>query len=220
MKRLLFPLFLLLVGPLLMFQVACHSAYKAYEIAEPNMPFDAIIVPGVPYDSAWSQVMKMRVLWSVDLYKKGITEKVIYSGSAVYSPYVEAEIMSIYAQKLGVNPDDIIIENRAEHSTENLWYGYHLAQEHGLQNIALATDPFQNAMLKSFANRKDIPMDFVPVIIDQLKPIFDTTEVKIDPTSAYVEGFIALPNRESRRKRFMGTMGMNIDYSDNVIDNR
>ena len=203
-----------------MFQVACYSAYKAYEIAEPNMPFDAIIVPGVPYDSAWSQVMKMRVLWSVDLYKKGITEKVIYSGSAVYSPYVEAEIMSLYAQKLGVNPDDIIVEDSAEHSTENIWYGYHSAQKHRFENVALATDPFQNSMLKSFANRQDIPMNFIPVIIDQLKPIFDTTEVNIDPTSAYVESFIALPDRESRRKRFMGTMGMNIDYSDNVINDR
>ena len=210
MKRLLFPLFLLLVGPLLMFQVACQSAYRAYEIAEPNMPFDAIIVPGVPYDSGWSQVMKMRVLWSVDLYKKGIAEKIIYSGSAVYSPYVEAEIMGLYAQKLGVDPDDIIIEDRAEHSTENLWYGYHLAQKHGMENIALATDPFQNAMLKSFANRKDIPMDFVPVIIDQLKPIFEKTTVTIDPTSAYVNDFVALPDRESRTKRWMGTMGLNI----------
>lgn len=193
-----------------MFQVACQSAYRAYELAEPNMPFDAIIVPGVPYDTAWSQVMKMRVLWSVDLYKKGITEKVIYSGSAVYSPYVEAEIMALYAQKLGVNPNDIIIENRAEHSTENLWYGYHLALEHGLENIALATDPFQNAMLKSFANRKDIPMDYIPVIIDQLKPIFENTSVSIDPESAFVEDFVALPDRESRTKRWMGTLGFNI----------
>lgn len=174
------------------------------------MPFDAIIVPGVPYDTGWSQVMKMRVLWSVDLYKKGIAKKVIYSGSAVYTPYVEADIMALYAQKLGVDPDDIIIENRAEHSTENLWYGYDLAQEHGLENIALATDPFQNAMLKSFANRKDIPMDFVPVIIDQLKPIFEKTTVTIDPTSAYVNDFVALPDRESRTKRWMGTMGLNI----------
>ncbi|MFT4524038.1 MAG: hypothetical protein ACI85F_000179 [Bacteroidia bacterium] len=193
-----------------MFQVACQSAYRAYEIAEPNMPFDAIIVPGVPYDTGWSQVMKMRVLWSVDLYKKGIAEKVIYSGSSVYTPYVEAKIMALYAQKLGVDPDDIIIEGRAEHSTENLWYGYHLAKEHGLENIALATDPFQNAMLKSFANRKDIPMDFVPVIIDQLKPIFEKTTVFIDPTSAYVDDFVSLPDRESSRKRWMGTMGLNI----------
>lgn len=210
MKRLLFPLFLLLVGPFVMFQVACHSAYKAYEIAEPNMPFDAIIVPGVPYDTAWSQVMKMRVLWSVELYKKGATNKIIYSGSSVYSPYVEAEIMALYGQKLGVPKEDIIIEPRAEHSTENLWYGYHLAKEHGLENIALATDPFQNAMLKSFANRKDIPMDFVPVIIDQLKPVFEKTNVQIDPTTAYVDDFVSIVDRESRTKRWMGTMGLNI----------
>ncbi len=207
---------MILVIPFVMFQVACQSAYKAYEIAEPNMPFDAIIVPGVPFDSAWSNVMKMRVLWSVELYKKGVTNKVIYSGSSVYTPYVEAEIMALYAEKLGIPRTDIIIESRAEHSTENLWFGNMLAEKRGWTNIALATDPFQNAMLRSFANRKDIPMDFVPVIIDQLKPIFDKTDVTIDPTSAFVAEFVALPDRESRSKRFMGTMGLNIDYSEEV----
>ena len=72
-------------------------------------------------------------------------------------------------------------------------------------------------MLRSFATRKDIPIDFVPVIIDQIKPIFDKTEVSIDPTSAYVEEFVALPDRESRGKRFMGTMGLNIDYSEKAV---
>jgi uncharacterized SAM-binding protein YcdF (DUF218 family) len=210
MKKLLFPIVLLLIAPTLMFQVACQSAYRAYEIAEPNMPFDAIIVPGVPYDTGWSQVMKMRVLWSVELYKKGIANNIIYSGNAVYSPYVEAKIMALYAIKLGVDPDHILIEDRAEHSTENLYYGYHLAQKSGLSNVALTTDPFQNAMLRSFANRKDIPVDFVPVIIDQLKPIMEKTSVNIDPETAYVKNFIALPDRESRGKRWLGTMGFNI----------
>jgi hypothetical protein len=216
MKRLLLPIIMFLSIPLVMFQVACQSTYKAYEIAEPNMPFDAIIVPGVPFDSGWSNIMKMRVLWSVELYKKGVANKVIYSGSSVYTPYVEAEIMALYAEKLGVPRADILIENRAEHSTENLWFGNLLAHKHGLTNIALATDPFQNAMLRSYANRKDIPMDFVPVILDQIKPISDKTQVTIDPSSAYVENFVALPDRESRSKRFAGTMGLNIDYTEEV----
>ena len=118
--------------------------------------------------------------------------------------------MALYGMKLGVPREDIIIEPRAEHSTENLWYGYHLAREHGLENIALATDPFQNAMLKSFANRKGIPMYFVPAIIDQMKPVFEKTVIEIDPESAYVEDFVSIVDRESRTKRFMGTMGLNI----------
>jgi len=154
--------------------------------------------------------MKMRVLWSVELYKKGITNNIIYSGNAVYSPYVEAKIMALYAIKLGVDPDHILIEDQAEHSTENLYYSYHLAQNNGLLNVALTTDPFQNAMLRSFANRKDIPLDFVPVIIDQLKPIMERTTVNIDPTTAFVENFVALPDRESTIKRWLGTMGLNI----------
>lgn len=194
-----------------MFQMACQSAYKAYDIAESNMPFDAIIVPGVPYDTTWSQVMKMRVLWSVELYRKGLTKKVIYSGSSVYTPYVEARIMALYAHELGVDTNDILIEGRAEHSTENVWYGYQLAKENGLTNIALATDPFQNAMLRSFIKKKDLDINLVPIIIDQIKPLMESTIVVIDPSSAQVEDFVALPDRESRMQRWRGTMGKNID---------
>ena len=59
-------------------------------------------------------------------------------------------------------------------------------------------------------------MGFVPAILDQIKPISDKTNVEIDPTSAFVDEFVALPDRESRSKRFMGTMGLNIDYSEEV----
>ena len=66
-------------------------------------PVDAIIVPGVQYNGLkWNTVMKWRVYWSVYLYKKGLAKNIIYSGSAVYSPYTEATIMSLYAEKMGV----------------------------------------------------------------------------------------------------------------------
>src|SRR5438067_574875 len=61
--------------------------------------FDAIIVPGVPFENGrWSQTMKSRVGWSYYLYRKGIAKNIIYSGAAVYSPYVEARIMALYGE--------------------------------------------------------------------------------------------------------------------------
>jgi len=75
----------------------------AYKQAIKNAPYDAIIVTGTPfYGEQWDDVMKMRVYWSLILYKKGITKNIIYSGSAVYTPYIEAEIMKKYAIKLGI----------------------------------------------------------------------------------------------------------------------
>ena len=82
--------------------------------------------------------MQMRVLWAIHLYKNGSTKKLIMSGSSVYSPYVEAEIMKLYAIEFGVPAEDIIIEDKALHSTENVWYSYKLAKSMGLNNIALS----------------------------------------------------------------------------------
>ena len=92
-------------------------------------PLDAIIVPGVPFSGGnWDSVMKARVTWSCFLYKNGYTRNIIYSGSAVYTPYFEGIIMGLYAEQLGVPKEHIFCETEARHSTENVYYSYLLAK--------------------------------------------------------------------------------------------
>jgi hypothetical protein len=196
---------------------SCGSTKTAFERAKERMPFDAVIVPGVPFDTAWSDVMRMRVLWSYHLYKKGITKNVIYSGSAVYSPYVESRIMAEYAKKLGIPEEHIFTEERAEHSTENVFYSYYMGKDLGFENIALATDPFQTAMVKSFVKRKKLELAYVPAIFDTVKSYSSVKVNPIDPTVAFVENFIPLPDRENRWKRFEGTLGKNLKYTPEQI---
>ena len=99
-------------------------------------PADVIIVPGVQYaGNKWSMVMKWRVYWSAWLYKKGLAKNIIYSGGAVYSPYTEAKIMAMYAEKLGVPAEHIFLETKAEHSTENLYYSFQLAKQKGFSLV-------------------------------------------------------------------------------------
>lgn len=181
------------------------------------MPFDAVIVPGVPYEDGWSTIMKARVLWSVYLYKNGYTKNIIYSGSAVYNPYIESRVMAAYAKELGVEPEHIFTEERAEHSTENVFYSYYMAKDLGFDNVALATDPFQTKMVRSFAKKKKLDLAFVPTIIDTLKHQVDTLQVQIDPSFAFVENFTPLPEREGFWKRFAGTMGKNLKYEPREI---
>ena len=57
-----------------------------------------------------------RVVWAVYLHRIGVTRRIIMSGSAVYSPWVEAKVMREYAVALGVPREDVLIEDRAEHS--------------------------------------------------------------------------------------------------------
>lgn len=191
------------------------SAGKLYKkaLAKHNQ-YDAVIVPGVPFNEPkWDNVMMMRVTWAVHLYKKGLTKNIIMSGSSVYSPYVEGAIMKRYAVALGVPEENVIIEGRAEHSTENVWYGFHLAKAKGFDAIALATDPFQTKMVYRFGKKRTKGISFLPVIFDTLKDLpHDTPEISY--TDLKIENFIPITERESWRKRFRGTRGKNINYKE------
>jgi hypothetical protein len=159
--------------------------------------YDAIIVPGIPFhEPYWDRVMLMRVVWSVHLYKRGITKNIIMSGSSVYSPYVEAQIMKLYANALGVPEEHIFTEEKAEHSTENVWYGYKMALSMGYNSVALASDPFQTKLLYRFVKKRTKGMGFLPVIFDTLRILpHDTPVINFEPHK--IKNFVALPDRES-----------------------
>jgi hypothetical protein len=179
-----------------------------------NKKYEIIVVPGVPFeDGKWSKIMKARVYWSKYLYDLGIAQNIMYSGSAVYSPYYEAEIMAMYAEAIGVPGEHIFTETMAEHSTENIYYSYQKATLLGFDTIALASDPFQTKMLRKFIRKKiDPSIALLPIVFDTLKamePIMIDPE--IDYESVIKENFISLAERESFRERFRGTRGLSID---------
>jgi uncharacterized SAM-binding protein YcdF (DUF218 family) len=178
--------------------------------------YDAIVVPGVPFENGvWSKTMKGRVYWSKYLYDQGIARNIIYSGSAVYSPYYEGKIMAQYAIALGIPADHVFTEDHAEHSTENIYYSYKLAKNLGFRRIALASDRFQTRLLRKFIQQKiDSEVDIIPFVVDTLKLIEPgMTDPPIDYQQSFKTEFIALPERESVRKRWQGTKGKNIDTS-------
>ncbi len=186
------------------------KAQHYFEAAQPKAPYDVIIVPGIPYDGAtWSPVMNIRVSWSDYLFEQGMTKNVIYSGSAVYTKYMESEIMAKYGEAVGIPSEHIFTETKAEHSSENVYYSYRLAKEQGFTKIALATDPFQSKQLKRMIRKLKLPIDFLPILFDTLETI-DRPEPSINPESAIREPFVALPDRESFFTRLRGTFGKHI----------
>jgi uncharacterized SAM-binding protein YcdF (DUF218 family) len=178
--------------------------------------YDMIVVPGVPFvDGKWSNTMKARIYWSKYLYDKGIAKNIMYSGSAVYSPYCEAVIMALYAEKIGIRKENIFTETLAEHSTENIYYSYKKSRKLGFHRIALASDPFQTKMLRRFT-RKIIGSEvgLIPFVTDTLKAMESRmTDPEIDYQKAFVTNFIPLPSREKFLKRLKGTRGLDIDTS-------
>lgn len=186
------------------------------EVMKEGRTFDALIVPGIPFQNGrWSTVMKGRVLWSVLLYRQGVVRNIIYSGGAVYTPYYESKIMGLYAQQLGVPGDHIFYDTLAEHSTENIFYSYEIARKQGFKTIALGTDPRQSRWLKCFTQRRfKTKIYHLPFVIDSLMTV-DHANPVIDPSPAKKENnFIPLPEREKFWRRVRGTMGAFIPWED------
>lgn len=215
-----FSLLFFSIGGIILLQ-SCYffqpSAKKMTKRAlKAHQQYDAVIVPGVPFfEPHWDRVMQMRVIWAKHLYDKGLTKNIITSGSSVYSPYVEAKIMAEYLYAMGVPKEKIIIEERAEHSTENVWYGYKLAVKNGLRTVAVCSDPFQSKMLYRFAKvRLKRKVHFLPTIFDTLRTLPHDTPV-INYEHLRIKDFVPITQKQSKWQRLRGTMGKNIDYSEN-----
>jgi len=190
---------------------------KTPEITTKKTTYDVIIVPGVPYnDDFWTDVLMGRIYWSHYLYENGITKNIIYSGSAVYTPYIESEIMAMYGRQLGIPKSAIFTETKAEHSVENVYYSYNLARELGFKKIALATDPFQSRMVKRPSKRMNVDIDFVPFSLKMLDTLNMEVlkNITVNSKNAYVQNFISLEERKNFFQRLKGTLGRNIDFKD------
>ncbi len=192
---------------------------RVYKRAVKHAPYDAIIVPGVPYHGKdWNDIMKMRVYWSYLLWKRGVAEHIVYSGGAVYTAYYEAIVMKLYAEKLGIPGNIIFTDTLAEHSTENLWYSYKLARKQGFKKIALATDPMQNFTVRKFKLDNELDIRSIPIIFEQIDTFMNLPNPKIDPLPAYKKNFVSIEKRESKFKQFMGTLGLNIKSKDKRLN--
>ncbi len=213
MKPILYiPLLILSMSSCVLFQPSASKLNK--RALEANKQYDAVIVPGVPFmEPKWDPTMQMRVLWAIHLYKNGNTKKIIMSGSSVYSPYVEAEIMKLYAIEFGVPSEDIIVESKAQHSTENVWYSYKLAKSLGLNKIALSTDPFQTRMTYRFGKRRLKDLKYLPVLFDTLKTLpHNVPEINYLPLK--IPNFVSIVETQSFGYRFRGTMGKHINFKE------
>jgi uncharacterized SAM-binding protein YcdF (DUF218 family) len=202
---------LVLVAGLVLLQCTFqHYATTSYEEAMRKTPFDAVIVPGVPFeDTSMNVIYKARILWAKHLYDSGYAKNIIFSGSAVYTPYIESRTMKLYAEAAGVPGENIFTEEKAEHSSENVWYSWKMAKTLGFKKIALATDPYQSGMLRGLIKEYTPGVMSLPIQFEKIDAR-NKTLPPIDPTSAWVSSFVALPKRESFWERLKGTMGKRV----------
>ncbi|WP_165823836.1 YdcF family protein [Pseudochryseolinea flava] len=183
---------------------------KSLEQAEKQKPFDVIVVPGVPYDGdKTTTVMKMRLHWAKYLYDNGFCRNIIFSGSAVYTPYTEGVIMKIMADSLGIPTDRTFSETKAEHSTENIYYSWKMAKSMGFEKIALASDPYQSRLLRRFQKKYCPGTKSIPIVLGTMN-IEEKKLPVIDPSTARVSNFKSIKERESFFQRLRYTLGRRV----------
>jgi hypothetical protein len=107
----------------------------------PAPEVDVLVVPGCPTaeDGAIGRCLAARVAWAERLYREGVAENIITTGGAVYTPWVEAEVMAAALTELGVPADRIWIESHALHTDENMYNAMRIAQQQGWDSFAVAS---------------------------------------------------------------------------------
>lgn len=166
LRRLLLRLGVALLVPGLVLFVHCGCAVPRLTLQRPPRPaLDAIIIPGCPSlpDGALSECQIRRATWGALLWEAGFTQRLITSGAAVYTPYIEAEALAAALSALGVPADRILLEPDALHTDENMYRALAIARRLGLQRLAVASDGPQASGGCSMLRDWDQPCSAIPI---------------------------------------------------------
>ena len=188
------------------------AATQATANRDENVVYDAIIVPGYPFspDGKMNAIYKVRLYWAYHLYKTGRTRYIIVSGAAVYTPYMESKVYALYLVELGIDPRHIIIEHRAEHSLENVFYSMEIAKAKGFEKVAVVSDKAHSIMIRYLSKKFDheISADFIParwrfVILNY----WNKFDLNIEHEKAFEPDFIHISERKTELEGKLGTSG-------------
>ncbi|GGD64022.1 YdcF family protein [Paenibacillus nasutitermitis] len=119
-----------------------------YEMPKPIPQADAAIVLGA---ALWNDVpspgLKERLDYALGLYKQGITQHFILTGGHDHngSTITEAEGMKNYLVSKGIPAGQLILENDARSTYENLLFSKPLAKREGWNNLLIITHDYHSA---------------------------------------------------------------------------
>lgn len=103
---------------------------------------DVIIVLGCPNneDGSPADCQVERADIAVSLAASGFGSEFIVSGAAVHNSYVEAQTLHDLLVARGVATEHIFIENRAEHTDENIYFSTQIMEDHAWQNALIVSE--------------------------------------------------------------------------------
>lgn len=111
-------------------------------------PVDAIIVLGAAaYDARPSPVFEERIRHGIDLYKRGMAGRLIFTGGygGVGARFSESQVARRYAMKHEVPAQAILIESTSRTTRENLVQARELMRVNDLRRAIIVSDPLHMA---------------------------------------------------------------------------
>ncbi|MFC1621057.1 ElyC/SanA/YdcF family protein [Candidatus Omnitrophota bacterium] len=140
------------------------------QISETPQHSDAIVVfgSGVGETGRPGASTIERARYAAQLYKKGYAGKIILSSAYTYV-YNDAEDMKLIALSSGVPGRDIILEQKARSTYENVVYSKEILDDHGFTSVLVVSSPYnmRRASLVFNKQAKDIKAVYVPVKMNQ-----------------------------------------------------
>lgn len=140
--------------------------YIALNVYKDNkVKSDAIVVLGAQSyrGNVYNACLIGRVSHAVDLYKQGYAKKIIVSGGTdKYDHTNEAQTMYNLAIKQGVKSTDIIKEDKATSTYENLLFTNDILKENNMKSLIIVTEPFHSPRANLVANKLNISHTISP----------------------------------------------------------
>ncbi|HLP49636.1 MAG TPA: YdcF family protein [Chitinophagales bacterium] len=178
-----------------------HHTMATYHKHVVHAPFDVVIVPGLPHDTnRLNPLLKARMLWAKELYENGTARHIIFSGSAVHTPFIEGMVMKIMADSIGIPTQHTFIEDKAHHSNENVAFGISKAISMGFKKIAIATDPIQSIYIKKYIRDNHVDLAILPFSVKAMPVYYNAVFPKVKADAAFVQNFVPLKQRDIEPK--------------------
>lgn len=117
--------------------------------------YDTCIILGSPAkeDGTISRMQKTRMDKAIKLYQQHLTATLLVSGGGVRNQHIEADVMAAYAVHKGVNQADIIVENKAQNTYDNLRYAKILCEQRDFHQILVVTSRFHVRRANFFVHK-------------------------------------------------------------------
>jgi uncharacterized SAM-binding protein YcdF (DUF218 family) len=129
---------------ILLFLLVLVASYGTVPTQNCNLDhFDTIVVLGTPTleDGQPSPEERERVNEAVREFKAGRAGHIIFSGGATTKQFVEGQSMATLAEAQGVPSSDIVIEDKATNTIQNIYFSDQIMQQKGWTSVEVVSSP-------------------------------------------------------------------------------